>query len=126
MNLNCGCALKYSVLVYSGLCWVLNKICRFKCGNNNKSETALKKQRIRPRFIPEPKQKANFWPRVQPKPRPKRVSNLEKKKAHMASGAPKTEAKRVSNLKKEKRSSYGLGWHRKPRPKGGLYGLGFV
>ena len=27
--------------------------------------------------------------------------------------------------KKIKSSSYGLGWHRKPRPKGGLYGLGF-
>jgi len=117
MNLNCRCVLKYYVLVYSGLCWVLNKICRFKCGNNTKSETASKKkQRIRPRFIPEPKQKAYFWPRVQPKPRPKRVSNLKKKK----------------------RSPYDLGWHRKPRPKGralwprvplnrgrrGLYGFG--
>jgi len=28
----------------SGLCWVLNKICRFKCGNNIKTKTVLKKK----------------------------------------------------------------------------------
>jgi len=27
----------------SGLCWVLNKICRFKCGNNTKTETVWNK-----------------------------------------------------------------------------------
>jgi len=30
----------------SGLCWVLNKICRYKCENNTKTETALKKNTI--------------------------------------------------------------------------------
>ena len=109
MNLNCGCVLKYFVLVYSGLCWVLNKICRFKCGNNTKTETAFKKkQSIRPRFIPETKQKGCFWPRVQPEPRPKgyricfflkkrpiwpRVQSKPRQKAgSMASGAVKIEA----------------------------------
>ena len=46
MNLNYGCVIKYYVLIYSGLCWVLNKICRFKCGNNTKTETAFKKNSI--------------------------------------------------------------------------------
>jgi len=46
MNLNCGCIIKYLVLLYSGLCWVLNKICRFKYGNNTKTEIAFKKNNI--------------------------------------------------------------------------------
>jgi len=57
----------------------------------------------------------------------KGIEFKKKKEAHMASGATKTEAKRVSNFfLKKKRSLYGLGWLRKPRPKGWLYGLGFV
>jgi len=30
----------------SGLCWVLNKICRFKCVNNTKIETVFRKNTI--------------------------------------------------------------------------------
>ena len=95
MNLNCGCVLKYFVLVYSGLCWVLNKICRFKCGNNTKTETAFKKknralglgsyqkrskkgafglgcsQNRGQKGIEFKKKKKPIWPRVQQKPRPK-------------------------------------------------------
>jgi len=71
MNLNCGCVIKYFVLLYFGMCSVLNKICRFKCGNNTKTETTLKKQHIRPRFIPEPRQKRDIWSRVLPKSKPK-------------------------------------------------------
>jgi len=72
----------YFGLVYSGLCWVLNKICRFKCENNTKTETALKKHHIRPRFIPEPRQKAHIWCRVEPKPRPK-GDRIIKNKLHI-------------------------------------------
>ena len=97
MNLNCGCVIKYYVLVYFGLCWVLNKICRFKCGNNTKTETALKKHHIRSRFIPEPKQKAHIWPRVNQNRGQKGIEFKKKEEAHMASGAPKTEAKKGSN-----------------------------
>ena len=86
MNLNCRCVLKYYVLLYSGLCWVLNKICRFKCGNNTKSETAFKK-------------KTAYQASVHTK--------TEAKSVLLASGATKTEAKRISNFKKK--STYGLG-----------------
>ena len=141
MNLNCRCVLKYFVLVYSGMCWVLNKICRFKCGNNNKSETTLKKTAYQ----------ASVHTRT------------EAKSVLLASGATKTEAKRLSNFfffkkrspyglgciqnrgqkgiekspyglgctqnrgqrgikfKKKKRSPYGLGWNVKPRQKGTLW-----
>ena len=58
-------------IFYPGLCWVLNKICRFKCANNTKIEIALKKHHTRPRFIPEPRQKGDIWPRVKQKLRPK-------------------------------------------------------
>ena len=94
MNLNCGCVLKYFVLVYSGLCWVMNKICRFKCGNNTKIETAFKKNSILglgsyqnrskkrafglgcnqnrgQKGIEFKKKKKPIWPRVQRKLRPK-------------------------------------------------------
>ena len=72
----------YFGLVYSGLCWVLNKICRFKCENNTKTKIALKKHHIRPRFIPELRQKAHIWCRVEPKPRPK-GDRIIKNKLHI-------------------------------------------
>ena len=114
MNLNCGCVLKYFVLVYSGLCWVLNKICRFKCGNNNKSETALKKNSVLGLGSYQNRSKKCTFGLGCTQNRGQKVIEFFffKKEAHMASGASKTEAKRVSKKPI---------WPRvylKPRPKG--------
>ena len=122
MNLNCGCVIKYFVPVYSGMCWVLNKIYKFKCGNNTKTETALKKYSIlglgsyqnrskkgtfglgcnqnRGQKGIKFKKEKHIWPRVQGKPRPKgdRIYKKKKKEVHMAPGGTKIEAKRPGSM----------------------------
>ena len=98
MNLNCRCVLKYYVLVYSGLCWVLNKICRFKCGNNTKSETALKKNSVLGLGSYQNRsKKRTFGLGCNQNRGQKGIEFKKKEEAHMASGAPKTEAKKGSN-----------------------------
>jgi len=138
MNSNCWCVIKYSVLVYSGLCWVLNKICRFKCGNNTKTETALKKNSILGLGSYQNRSKKHTFGLGCNPNRGQKGIELKKREAHMASGAAKIEVKKgIEFIKKRKKHI----WPRvepKPRPKGralwawvplnrgrrGLYGFG--
>ena len=114
MNFNCGCVIKYSVLVYSGMCLVLNKICRFKCGNNTKTETALKKTPYQASVHIRTEAKSTHMASAGTKTKAKRRSNFKKKIENKKHIWPQVEPKlrpKGDRIKKMKiNSTYGLGW----------------